>query len=486
MPCTTILVGKKASYDGSTIIARNDDGALEPKRLVVIGKDKQGSKHKCVISHLEIELPKHNLRYTSVPGVETKKAGLWPACGINEKNVAMTATETISSNPLVMGADPLVEYEKAKSKKEKDKIGGFGEADLLTIVLPYISTAREGVIRTGELLEKYGTYEMNGMAFADENEIWWLETIGGHHFIAMRVPDDQVVIAPNWFGMDHFDLKDAFGKQENYICSKDLKKFIKDNHLNTCNDGKFNPRVIFGSHSDQDHLYNTPRTWYMLRYLNPTRYNWSKGNPDFTPVSDNMPLAVVPERKVTIEDIKYLLSSHYQDTEYDPYGKAAEAGKYRSIGVPNSDDSGILQIRPYMPDKLKGVEWMTLGGATFTASIPLYANIDKFPAYLNNTTMTVSTDNYYWHSRLIAALTDAHYEKSVIFAERYQESVFNKGHQLLNEYDKKMMEAKDYSLCEEANQKIAEMAKKESDKALNEILKTASRSMKNVFIRGDH
>ena len=25
MGCTTILVGKKASYDGSTMIARNDD-----------------------------------------------------------------------------------------------------------------------------------------------------------------------------------------------------------------------------------------------------------------------------------------------------------------------------------------------------------------------------------------------------------------------------------------------------------------------------
>ena len=38
-------------------------------------------------------------------------------------------------------------------------------------------------------MEKYGTYEMNGIAFSDKNEIWWLETIGGHHWIARRVPE---------------------------------------------------------------------------------------------------------------------------------------------------------------------------------------------------------------------------------------------------------------------------------------------------------
>lgn len=80
----------------------------------------------------------------------------------------MTATETITSNPRVLGADPLVE-------------NGIGEEDIVSLVLPYIHNAREGVQRLGELLETYGTYEMNGIAFSDQNEIWWMETIGGHH-----------------------------------------------------------------------------------------------------------------------------------------------------------------------------------------------------------------------------------------------------------------------------------------------------------------
>ena len=83
----------------------------------------------------------------------------------------MTATETITSNPRVLAADPLVVYKKAQKRGEKDAPGGIGEEDIIVLVLPYIRTAREGVLRLASLLEKYGTYESNGIAFNDENEV---------------------------------------------------------------------------------------------------------------------------------------------------------------------------------------------------------------------------------------------------------------------------------------------------------------------------
>ena len=153
MACTTILVGKKASYDGSTMIARNDDGFFDVKKLVIVEPKDQMKIYKSKISHLEIELPDNPMRYSSTPNVDLSN-GIWAANGINEMNVAMTATETITSNPIVLGADPYVKYQKAKSKKEKDIPGGIGEEDLVVLVLPYITSAREGVIRLGELLEK--------------------------------------------------------------------------------------------------------------------------------------------------------------------------------------------------------------------------------------------------------------------------------------------------------------------------------------------
>ena len=134
MPCTTILVGKLASNDASTIIARTDDGGFEAKQVIVIDAKKQPKKYKGVISHLEIKLPDNPLTYTAIPSVD-RSHGMWPACGINSKNVAMTATETISTNPRVLGADPYVRYIKAETKRKKDTIGGIGEEDLVAIVL---------------------------------------------------------------------------------------------------------------------------------------------------------------------------------------------------------------------------------------------------------------------------------------------------------------------------------------------------------------
>ena len=75
MPCTTILVGKKASLDGSTIIARNDDGGFEPKRVLVHAAKEKPSTYKTVISHLSVELPGNALRYTDCPDVVTKNSG---------------------------------------------------------------------------------------------------------------------------------------------------------------------------------------------------------------------------------------------------------------------------------------------------------------------------------------------------------------------------------------------------------------------------
>ena len=79
MPCTTILVGKKASYDGSTMIARNDDsgaGHYTSKKFVVIHPEEQPRTYKTEISHLTIELPDNPMRYTAVPNAE-KGEGVW-------------------------------------------------------------------------------------------------------------------------------------------------------------------------------------------------------------------------------------------------------------------------------------------------------------------------------------------------------------------------------------------------------------------------
>ncbi len=77
MACTTILVGKNASYDGSTMIARNDDsgsGHFTAKKFVVIHPEEQPKVYKSVLSHVEIELPGDPMKFTAVP-MRSKERG---------------------------------------------------------------------------------------------------------------------------------------------------------------------------------------------------------------------------------------------------------------------------------------------------------------------------------------------------------------------------------------------------------------------------
>ena len=482
MGCTTILVGKNASFDGSTMVARTEDapsGVFRAKKFVNVAPEEQPRKYKSVISKVEIDLPNNPVRYTAVPNAILDN-GIWGQCGANEYNVSMSATETITSNERVLGADPLVDC-------------GIGEEDIYTIVMPYIASAREGVTFLGNLLEKYGTYEMNGIAFQDENEIWWLETIGGHHWMARRVPDDSYVIMPNQLGIDKFDFDDAFGAKKEFMCSADLLDFVKKYHLDLSIDGDFNPRHAFGSRSDADHTYNTPRAWILQRYFNPTSNTYDGINADYRPDSDNLPWARIPEKKITVEDIKYALSHHYQGTEYDSYSKdihSVKKGTLRPIGINRTNFLGLVQIRPYMPDELKCLQWLAIGSCVFNAIVPFYTNINRTPDYLANTTNQVTTENFYWTNRLIAALCDAHFADTASHIERYQLKVQSQSTALINKYDEKFIaekiskdNAKDF--LEKANNNIADELKVQTDDLLDKALYTASCNMKNKFSRSD-
>lgn len=549
MACTTILVGKDASYDGSTIVARNEDspgGQFEPKRMQVVLPKDQPRVYTSVESRLTIELPEEPMRYTSVPDA-IEGHGVWAAAGFNELNVGMSATETITSNERVLGADPLVVYTPASGVEGEEGYvpacpGGLGEEDFVTLVLPYIKSAREGVERLGALLEKYGTYEMNGIAFSDVDEIWWLETVGGHHWIAKRVPDDMYVTMPNQLGIDWFDLGDAEGEQLEHMASPDLRAWMADNHLDLTlrgeyaffsedeyeliedgdddyiedldedldDDGSdgddledvfvldagrfediFNPREAFGSRSDSDHVYNTPRAWYMQRFLNPHDV-WEGPFADYTPESDDIPWARVPERKVTIEDVKYVLSAHYQGTPYDPYGKHGTPetrSLYRPIGINRNGQLAVLQVRPYVDEDHRAIQWMAFGSNPFNALVPFYANVDTLPEYLCNTASTVTTDSFYWSNRLIAALADARFRDNAAHIERYQEKVGARGHQMLRETDRAVADASGEELVralEQANDRMARFLREQTDALLGKVLHTTSLSMRNGFAMSDN
>ena len=495
MSCTTILVGKQASYNGSTIIARDDDsgsGRYDPKRFIVVAPEDQPRHYRSVLSHVDIDLPDNPCRYSIVPNVLPNR-GVLAEAGVNEHNVAMSATETIAVNERVLAADPMVKLE------EDGTPGGIGEEDIITLVLPYITTAREGVKRFGGLLEQYGTYEANGVIISDMDEIWYVETIGGHHWIARRVPDDCYATIPNQLGIDDFDCNDAFGDQREHLCSGDLREFIAEHHLNrTVNPSdtdlnRFNPRTVFGTATTKDHIYNTPRAWYMQRHLNPSE-DWDSSAARYTPSSDDIPWCRVPENTVTIEDVDFLMSAHFEGTPYDPYGTLGtpeSRHRYRPIGINRTGHMVAMQIRPYAPAESRSIMWISYGSGPFTAATPFYANVDDTPAYLRDTTPEVSTGNLYWTNRLIAALADAHWYETNNAVEGFAENARVFGHRLVERTDAALAgEAPSDAATmrrrlEAANTEMAEYLRKHATTLLNDVLYTSSNLMHNSFAMSD-
>ena len=463
--CTTILVGKNASYDGSTIVARTEDsqnGVFTPKKLIVVKPEDQPRHYKSVLSTFEIDLPDNPVRYTAVPDA-IPKDGIWGEAGINIYNVAMSETETITTNSRVLGADPLVE-------------SGIGEEDMLTLVLPYVKTAREGVLRLGKILEEYGTYESNGIAISDVNEIWWLETIGGHHWMARRVPDDAYVTNPNQLGSDYFE----FGNPDEFLCDPDLENFVTEHHLILDQEGKgFNPRYAFGSQKDKDRHYNTPRAWAIQHFLNPEI--------EQDPLSFEIPWCQKPYRKVTIEDVKYVLSNHYQDTIYDPYGPEGDQVSqrtFRTIGINRTSQTAILQLRPNKPQETTGIQWISYGSMPYNTAVPFFTQVDTTPDYFANTTAKVATDSFYWANRIIAGLADPHYAHHVGDLDDYQESTMAWGHARINKVDCALAAGETVDF-EAENQAMSDQIQEATDQLLDKILLDASNLMTNHFSLSD-
>ena len=357
MACTTVLVGKKANIAGSTIIARNCDAEVcnVPVKFVVVPAKSEKQTFHSYVTGLDIPLPENALRYQMAPFVDYKIHGQFGECGINSENVAMSATESLYGNPQVLGLDPLVS-------------NGIGEDALLSIVLPFIHSARDGVQYLGKLIEKYGSHEGNGIAFSDKDEIWYMEIPTGHYW------------APG------------------------IREFVEENNLNPDPD-EFNFRHIFGTSNSRDRCYNTPRVWFGQRYL---------GHIAFSPTSNDLDFSFKPNRKLKREDVGYVLSSHYNETIYDPLADNTpkdDRTKFRPISMARCAESHILEIRNKVPAGIAGIAWLNFAPTAFNPYVPFYANANGTAPEYENTTDAYDPNEAYWLSRTVAALIQPSYNE---------------------------------------------------------------------------
>lgn len=378
--CTSILIGKDASIDGTIMIGRNEDAkAAWPKHMVVHQRGEMPNHFISKDTRLELDLPEESARYTATPEW-TDKDGLFEEDGINEYDVAMSATESAYSNPLVLGYDPLVE-------------NGLNEEAMITVVLPYVKTAREGVQRLGNLIAKYGTGETNGVLFADNDEAWYFETGAGHYWVAQRIPDDSYAVVANQLAIQEIDFNDT----NNFMFHPEIQEFVEKHDLNP-DPATFNFRKIFGTADRSDAIYSEPRVWAGHQMFSPRQAT------DETPESTELPFIMKPDHKLSIFDAQNYLSNHYEGTEFNSLGHGEHAHKYRPISLAKTQESHILQMnRPGA-----NIHWLAMGVAAESTYVPFFNGITDTPAPYKRGKLPAQLNSAYWIFKHASVLVDSH------------------------------------------------------------------------------
>ena len=391
--CTSIVVGKDASIDGSVMTAHTCDSNYRTW-LEIFGRRtfKPGETEPVLWGTLHNEEPFDPRNVTEkgrIPAISETFAYLNTAypC-LNEKQLAMGETTIVGRRELV------------------NENGLFLIEELQRIALQRCSTARDAVVLIGKLAQEYG-YGDSGecLTIADKKEIWQLEIFGSGAgkpsaiWVAQRIPDDHVGISANIPRISRVDFNDS----KNFLYSNDIRERTKKLGLW---DGK--EEFVFWKINNGSKPFAI-RDFFVLSTLAPSL------NLKFD--SEELPFSVKPDKKVSVRDIIALYRETYDGTEWDQTKNLAVEvtrrdrvkGEYkemvkpisnfmsndmrallnhikpgvtervRGIAVIQCSYSHIIQLRDWLPDEIGGVAYFSFDNPAQSPRIPIYSGTISLP-----------------------------------------------------------------------------------------------------------
>lgn len=365
--CTSVAFGTAATAGNLLILARNEDFtrpnwnkylAYRPVPQYALPGTTSVTDGRWTLGNgLVVPVPANSFSYSCMPDAaadteashNTSYGYFFEERGVNARNVAITATNSMATNARAAAADPFVAV-------------GIQEAIITTLILPQAETARHGVELLGGYVEQFGASEGNGVLIGDQTECWYVEIGSAHHWIAVRVPDDQYLVVANDMRVHDVDL-DAGRAAGTLMYSDDLFEFVEKYQLLENPDRRsFNFAQAFGVTGVP---YNVDRVWLAQHILTPSI--------DQQPRQAQYPLFLAPDQPAELGAVMGLLRATYAGTVLD--GKAD-----RPIGYDKTAESHIITFDPAMPDELAGQIWQTVSTPLGAPYLPLYSVMTDIPA----------------------------------------------------------------------------------------------------------
>ncbi|MCK9500901.1 MAG: C69 family dipeptidase [Lascolabacillus sp.] len=444
-PCTNLLVGKKASTDGSTIISYAADsyglyGELyhwpakeyKPGEMLKVYEWDSGK-------YLG-EIPQVLKTYNVIGNM-------------NEHQLAIGET-TFGGRSELTDSTGIIDY-----------------GSLIYITLQRAKNAREAIKIMTSLVSEYGYYSSGeSFSIADPNEIWVMEMIGkgpgnkGAVWVAVRIPDDCVTAHANQARIQQFPLNDP----ENCIYSPDVITFAREKGYFTGKDSEFSFAKAYAPLDFGALRFCEARVWSFFNNVNKDMGKYVTYAQGLT--TDPMPLYIKPDRKLSVQDIQNLMRDHYEGTELDwrfdvgagpfnsPYRwspltyqvDSVEYCNERPIATQQTAFSFVAQMRSWLPNEIGGILWFGIDDAAQTVYYPFYCGHNEVPHEMkigNGDLLTFSWTSAFWIHNWVSNLVYTRYSDMSEDMKKVQSALENSFHA-----SQPQIEEKALSVLEQSNQ----------------------------------
>jgi dipeptidase len=407
--CTTILVGKAATEDGSVLMATSCDGDIMGRVYVMPARD-YSSETKVPMfydfpapSTWKEHLEQRRKGYTLVGHLPIQRTY---RCVLAAGHLADSVTGGINEHGLSMGIEYMgMRPELVNTKGRVSTCSNHWTTSLIANGLMRAKTAREAIRFMGSMVEKYGfTYYWAPSAgcaipMVDGKEAWIMEIFGpgkewtpgngepGAVWCAQRVPDGEVSCNANRSRIGEVVLENP----EYFLASPNIYSLAEE--LDLWKPGR--PFVWYEAYGTTGDRGNSLREWAALNRFAPSRRLAATGDP----LSDRYPFSVKPDRQISVRALIAAMRDGYEGTDFDvtehpefsPGGKKSPLARpfgsrdlfdlvgikpERCIGSETSGYVYVSQIRNWLPAPISGCMWFALGPSYTSCFAPIYSGVN--------------------------------------------------------------------------------------------------------------
>ena len=434
--CTVIAVGKKASKDGSVIISHTDAGP--DCRVHYVPGSKFAANSKAPVFWGMIDLGRPLGDYGEILGYIPQVSETY--------GYFQSAYPQMNEHQLAIGESTLSQREELKLNLSTCKqIMTIEQAQ--AFALQRFTKAKDAVQFIGKLMERYGfrpscVGESESLVIGDTEEIWVFEVFSvgndwtpesgkpGAIWAAQRVPDDHVLIIPNWSIIKEINTED----KTNFMVSSNYKQFAIDKGWYSPGSGK--PFIWQEAYAPIAREWATSRFWLFYATYAPNSGDWPnrwtkdpfKGNDQYTQYVEPLstyPFSLKPEKKLGVQDIMSFQRSTFTETIYDKENASAwyypssdgtmvrspmatpfpneemrkllNINRRRNVARARGEYGMIAQLRGWLPDEVGGIYWFFVDNAYTSAYVPIYSGAtDVAECYKNYDTEKYDENSHRW------------------------------------------------------------------------------------------